>query len=125
RIELEVGEQTSITMDNQQILLRFGKSTVLLNESGVWIDGKHIGLQETEVEKDNFLAQGIKPYSHSFVLQDRAGNVYKNTPYIMSYEDKTIKGISDKDGRTQMIYIDDVQKVNIEVDWDKYLGENQ
>ena len=46
RIELEVGKQTSITMDNEKILLRFGKSTILMNEEGIWLDGVHIGLQE-------------------------------------------------------------------------------
>ncbi|MFZ7323585.1 hypothetical protein ACLSZQ_11160, partial [Avibacterium volantium] len=46
RIELEVGKQTSLTMDNEKILLRFGKNTILMNEEGIWLDGVHIGMQE-------------------------------------------------------------------------------
>ncbi|MDY6215194.1 hypothetical protein, partial [Actinobacillus porcinus] len=65
RIELEVGEQTSITMDNEKILLRFGKSTILMNKEGIWLDAVHIGLQEKEIEKENFLNQGIGPYRRS------------------------------------------------------------
>ncbi|PJG84210.1 hypothetical protein CVP05_12515 [Conservatibacter flavescens] len=106
-------------MDNQQILLRFGKSTVLLNESGVWIDGKHIGLQETEVEKDNFLAQGIKPYSHFFVLKDSEGNIHKKVPYKMTIGDKVIKGITDNDGKTQTIYSDNEKDIKVEIDLDE------
>ena len=49
RIELEVGKQTSITMDNEKILLRLGKNTILMNEEGIWLDGVHIGLQEKEL----------------------------------------------------------------------------
>ncbi|WP_053067753.1 type VI secretion system tip protein TssI/VgrG [Muribacter muris] len=45
-IELEVGEQTSITLDNEKILLRFGQSTILMNAEGIWLDGKHIGMME-------------------------------------------------------------------------------
>ena len=48
RIELEVGKQTSLTLDNEKILLRFGQSTLLMDSSGIWLDGKHIGWQERE-----------------------------------------------------------------------------
>ena len=44
-----------------------------MNGEGIWLDGVHIGLQEREVEKENFLSQGVGPYSHSFVLQDKNG----------------------------------------------------
>ncbi|MFZ7158187.1 bacteriophage T4 gp5 trimerization domain-containing protein [Avibacterium gallinarum] len=59
RIELEVGKQTSLTMDNEKILLRFGKNTILMNEEGIWLDGVHIGMQETEVELAS--NQSLKP----------------------------------------------------------------
>lgn len=50
RIELEVGKQTSLTLDNEKILLRFGQSTILMDSTGIWLDGKHIGWQEREQE---------------------------------------------------------------------------
>ena len=121
RIELEVGEQTSITMDNEKILLRFGKSTILMNKEGIWLDGVHIGLQEKEIEKKNFLSQGIGPYSHSFVLQDSNGNIYKNMPYTLTYGDKTIEGITDEKGQTKTIYVEDEKDVSVKIDWNKYI----
>ncbi|MBN6078307.1 hypothetical protein HYE59_12455, partial [Aggregatibacter actinomycetemcomitans] len=124
QIELEVGEQTSITLDKGKILLRFGKSTILMNGEGIWLDGKHIGLQETEVDKENFLTKGVQSYAHFFILKDNRGNIYSNTPYIMTYDEKTIEGISDKDGRTETVYISDETDVRIKIDWDKlYQGE--
>lgn len=48
RIELEVGKKTSLTLDNEKILLRFGQSTLLMDDTGIWLDGKHIGWQERE-----------------------------------------------------------------------------
>ena len=53
RIELEVGKQTSITMDNEKILLRFGKNTILMNEEGIWLDGVHIGINEKNPQHQN------------------------------------------------------------------------
>ncbi|MBN6078306.1 hypothetical protein HYE59_12450, partial [Aggregatibacter actinomycetemcomitans] len=105
QIELEVGEQTSITMDNGKILLRFGKNTILMNGEGIWLDGKHIGLQETEVDKENFLTKGVQSYAHSFLLKDNRGNIYSDTPYIMIYDETTVEGISDKGGCTEKVYI--------------------
>ncbi|MCW9718670.1 MULTISPECIES: hypothetical protein [unclassified Avibacterium] len=45
-----MGKQTSLTMDNEKILLRFGKNTILMNEEGIWLDGVHIGMQEKELQ---------------------------------------------------------------------------
>ena len=53
RIELEVGKQTSITMDNEKILLRVGKNTILMNEEGIWLDGVHIGINEKNPQHQN------------------------------------------------------------------------
>lgn len=63
RIELEVGKQTSITMDNEKILLRFGNSTILMNQEGIWLDAVHIGLQEKNPVHQNTEANeaGLMP----------------------------------------------------------------
>ncbi|WP_293731126.1 type VI secretion system tip protein TssI/VgrG [uncultured Actinobacillus sp.] len=119
RIELEVGEQTSITLDNEKILLRFGKSTILMNKEGIWLDAVHIGLQEKEIEKENFLNQGIGPYSHSFVLQDKNGNLHRNMPYVITQGNKIFKGISDDEGKTKTIYLNESEQIDIKIDWDK------
>ena len=115
RIELEVGKQTSITMDNEKILLRFGKSTILMNGEGIWLDGVHIGLQEREVEKENFLSQGVGPYSHTFVLKDNEGHVRKNVSYIIKNGDEILEGYTDSEGRTETVYCENESELSFEI----------
>ncbi|MBN6077662.1 hypothetical protein HYE59_08990, partial [Aggregatibacter actinomycetemcomitans] len=108
QIELEVGEQTSITMDNGKILLRFGKSTILMNGEGIWLDGKHIGLQETKLDLPrNPLSDLNNPleYSHYFVLVDPdSQQPLSNVPYIVRGENNLeIRGRTDREGRTEDI----------------------
>ena len=40
-------------MDNEKILLRFGKNTILMNEEGIWLDGVHIGINEKNPQHQN------------------------------------------------------------------------
>ncbi|MDO4430887.1 MAG: hypothetical protein Q4B95_06285, partial [Lonepinella koalarum] len=104
RIELEVGEQTSITLDNQQILLRFGKSTILINAEGIWLDAVHIGLQEKEIEKENFLGQNIEEiFEDKIQLVNQNNEPLVNMTYIITYKNgKEEKGITDNKGFTHI-----------------------
>ena len=115
QIELEVGEQTSITMDNGKILLRFGKSTILMNAQGIWLDGKHIGLQETEVEHENVHIDEKKSYSHRFVLKDNEGKIRKNVAYIIRKGDEIIEGHTDAEGCTEIVYAEDESELSFEI----------
>ena len=102
-------------MDNEKILLRFGKSTILMNGEGIWLDGVHIGLQEREVEKENFLSQGVGPYSHTFVLKDNEGHVRKNVSYIIKNGDEILEGYTDSEGRTETVYCENESELSFEI----------
>ena len=90
-----------------------------MNAEGIWLDAVHIGLQEKEIEKENFLSQGVGPYSHSFVLQDKNGNLHRNMPYVITQGNKIFKGISDDEGKTKTIYLNESEQIDIKIDWDK------
>ncbi|MBN6076135.1 hypothetical protein HYE59_00935, partial [Aggregatibacter actinomycetemcomitans] len=115
QIELEVGEQTSITMDKGKILLRFGKSTILMNAEGIWLDGKHIGLQETEVEHENAHIDEKKAYSHRFILKDSEGKIRKNIAYIIRNGDEVIEGHTDEEGYTETVYCENESELRFEI----------
>lgn len=121
QIELEVGQKASITIDNDKILLRFGKSTILMNDEGIWLDYVHLG--KRSAVHHNFLQNGVKAYSHSFILKDELGNIYRNTPYQIKNGDEIIKGISDEEGRTQTVYSHEEKGISVEIDWEYDLGK--
>lgn len=126
RIELEVGEQTSITMDNQQILLRFGKSTILMNEEGIWLDGKHIGLQEKDIVHENRkIREAAGKYSNKLDLYNIFGSPKEDIPYIVKNSEGEIiqEGILDEMGRTDRIYSDIQEVVTVVVTMNRTSGK--
>ncbi len=105
RLELKVGPQTSITLDNEKILLAFGTSTVLLDKDGVWLDGVHVGLHERVQNNVQFhmVDDDEVPYAHTkFTAQLPDG--------------KEIKGITDKDGFTPIFINQTAGKVKLQLD---------
>ncbi|MCW9718665.1 hypothetical protein [Avibacterium sp. 21-599] len=59
---------------------------------------------------------------HSFILTYN-GEIYRNSPYIMQYDKKTIEGITNDKGETETVYVSDKNDVHIEIDWDAYFGK--
>ncbi|WP_179108093.1 hypothetical protein, partial [Rodentibacter ratti] len=80
----------------------------------------HIGLQEREVEHKNIDMNKAEGYSHFFILKDTQGNIKKNTPYIVKVGDKTIKGISNDLGETEIIYLEDEKDLDISINTEDY-----
>ncbi|WP_053067706.1 type VI secretion system tip protein TssI/VgrG [Muribacter muris] len=104
RIELEVGEQTSITLDNEKILLRFGQSTILMNGEGIWLDAVHIGMQEKDIElEENASLYEDKSIDLQYV------DIYGNSP-----KGESILFASPKTGKQYSVQTDDTGKVNLE-----------
>ncbi|MCW9716006.1 hypothetical protein [Avibacterium sp. 21-594] len=56
---------------------------------------------------------------HSFILTYN-GEIYRNSPYIMQYDRKTIEGITNDKGETETVYVSDKNDVHIEIDWEAY-----
>lgn len=104
RIELEVGKQTSLTMDNEKILLRFGKNTILMNEEGIWLDGVHIGMQETEIE----LASNQSQYEDKKMTLQYA-DIYGKSP-----QGEEITLTPSKSGQSLQLTADSQGKIEIE-----------
>ncbi|POY42709.1 hypothetical protein C3Z13_03850 [Avibacterium endocarditidis] len=105
RIELEVGKQTSLTMDNEKILLRFGKNTILMNEEGIWLDGVHIGMQETEVE----LASNQSQYQDKKNDFTKYADIYGKSP-----QGEEITLTPSKSGQSLQLTADSQGKIEIE-----------
>ncbi|AXE33491.1 DUF2345 domain-containing protein [Chromobacterium phragmitis] len=56
-------------------------------------------------------------HSLSFVVQDAKGNIQKNMPYIIKDgKGKTLKGITDKYGRTQRIHTSNPNDLSVQLD---------
>ena len=113
RIELEVGKQTSITMDNEKILLRFGKNTILMNGEGIWLDGVHIGLQEKELNVPENTGELQPLYKVQFHLLDDENRPYANTPFSILLPDGEQKGVTDENGFTPVYFSEHKDEVKI------------
>ncbi|MFZ7296640.1 hypothetical protein ACLSZN_10470, partial [Avibacterium avium] len=119
RIELEVGKQTSLTMDNEKILLRFGKNTILMNEEGIWLDGVHIGMQEKELQVQDNTGE-LKPlYRLQFHLLDDEGRPYPNTPFSIKLPEGEQKGITDENGLTPAYFSEQSAEAEIRLHIDE------
>ncbi|MCW9734073.1 type VI secretion system tip protein VgrG [Avibacterium sp. 20-15] len=105
RIELEVGKQTSLTMDNEKILLRFGKNTILMNEEGIWLDGVHIGMQEKELQVPDNTGELQEQYDETFFLSDiDTGEKIVGYPFlIITDSGKHIFGYTNDNGEIPKI----------------------
>ncbi|MBN6076938.1 hypothetical protein HYE59_05165, partial [Aggregatibacter actinomycetemcomitans] len=83
----------------------FGKSTILMNGEGIWLDGKHIGLQETEVEHENAHSDEIEMFEDSFQLVNQDGIPLANMKYVIVREDGSEEsGETDKNGFTHILH---------------------
>lgn len=55
----------------------------------------------------------------SFILKDGEGNIHKNMPYtIRNAKGQTLKGITDKHGRTQQIHTSNPEDLTVRIDND-------
>ena len=118
QIELEVGKQTSITMDNGKILLRFGKSTILMNAEGIWLDGKHIGLQETKLDlpRNTGEHRPVEQYNLRFKVFDDGNENYQNVPYALILSNgEILEGVTDDKGYTETHYTDEEVTAEVRV----------
>lgn len=53
----------------------------------------------------------------TFIIQDRQGNIQKNTPYIITDgTGQTLKGVTDKKGRTQQIHTSTPNDLTVSLD---------
>ena len=91
-------------MDNEKILLRFGKSTILMNKEGIWLDAVHIGLQEKELNVPNNTGELQPLYRVQFHCVDDNGKPYVNTPFTIQLPDNEQQGITDANGYTPVYF---------------------